>query len=297
MRPKTRTPGEKLALVAARQHGVIARWQLLALGSSPTAIRRMAANGRLHPLYRGVYAVGHRRLTKHGRYMAAVLASGRDAVLSHRCAADLWSLRTGGSLMEVSVAGTRRSRPANIRLYQPRDLPPQDRATIDNIPVTSLARTLVDLAAVVHPDRLGRAWEEADRRRVLDVRAVEDVLARSSGRKGVGHIRTLIAERRTATDTHEGLERDFADIIRKAGLPMPSFNVLIDGYLVDAVWPKRRLIVELDSYAFHDGTKKSFEYERHRQTQLQLKGWRVVPLTDGQMPNAAKIVQALLQGG
>jgi very-short-patch-repair endonuclease len=227
--------------------------------------------------------------------MAAVLACGPGAVLSHRSAARLWNLQTDGAKIEVTSAsrGRRRKR-GPILVHETRELPSQDRGTIDGIPVSSLARTLVDLAAVVNPDRLGRAWEEADRMRKLDVRAVEEVLARSRGRKGTKHIRALIAERRVATDTREGMERDLADAIRKARLPTPAFNVLVEGYLVDAVWFERRLVVELDSYAFHDGTRKSFDHERERHTAPQLKGWTVVRLTSSQMPEAAKIIAALL---
>ena len=280
--------------LATVQHGVVARRQLIELGLSEPMVGRLLARGRLHGIHRGVYAVGHKRLTKHGRYMAAVLACGPTAVLSHRCAADLWGLKTGGTRLEVSVPGTQRRRPKHILLYQPRDIPPRHRGTIDAIPVTSLARTLVDLAAVVDPTRLGRAWEEADRTQRLDVRAVDDVLAGVPNGKGTGHIRALIAERRTATDTREGMERDFADIIRKAGLPTPAYNALIEGFLVDAVWVEQRLIVELDSFDFHDRTRKSHDHERERHTALQLKGWQVVRLTSSQMPNAANIVSALL---
>ena len=283
-----------LADLATTQHGVVARRQLLELGVGPRRFEFLVARGRLHRVHRGVYAVGHRRLTKHGRYMAAVLACGPKAVLSHRCAADLWCLGSGGTRLEVSVPGAQRRRPKIILLYQPRDLPPRDRGTIDAIPVTSLARTLVDLAAVVTADRLGRAWEEADRLGELDVRAVEDVLARGPNRPGTGNIRALIAERRVANDTREGMERDFADEIRKAKLPMPAFNVLVEGYLVDAVWFDSKLVVELDSFAFHDRTLRSFDSERERHTALQLKGWTVVRLTRSQMPHAARIVRALL---
>lgn len=294
MGPEPRTFDFEVAGVATRQHGVIARRQLLAIGLGERVIKRRIARGHLHVLYRGVYAVGHRRLTTRGRYMAAVLACGRDAVLSHRCAADLWNLRVGGTRLEVSVAGARRRRSGSILVYQPRNLPPQDRTEIDGIPITSLARTLVDLAAVVDSRRLGRAFEEAERIGELDLRTVNDVLARSPNRKGTGNVRALLAERRPTTDTREGLERDFADIVREAGLPAPAYNVLVEGFLVDAAWMPQRLIVEIDSWAFHDKTRHNFENERARHTALQLKGWTVVRLTKGQMPDAARIINALL---
>ena len=226
--------------------------------------------------------------------MAAVLACGPDALLSHRSAATLHNLKTGGSRIEVLSASRGRPGPPGVVLHTTRDLPPQDCATVDGIPVTRLPRTLVDLAAVVDARRLGRAFEEAERIGELDVRAVEEVLARSHGRGGTKNVRALLAERRSATDTREGLERDFADAIREAGLPVPAYNALIEGFLVDAVWKDRKLIVELDGYAFHDRTRKSFEDERRRHTALTLKGWTVLRLTAAQMPEAAGILCQML---
>ena len=283
-----------MANLAARQHGVVAIWQLVRIGFHRDAIKRRLAGGRLHRIHRGVYAVGHRRLTSWGRFMAAVLAGGPDALLSHRSAATLHNLKTGGSKIEVISGSRGRPGPPGIVLHTTRDLPPPDRSEIDGIPVTGLARTLVDLAAVVRRERLARAFEEAERIGRLDTRAVGEVLARSHGRRGVGAVRALLAERRTATDTREGLEREFADAIRNAGLPIPAYNALIEGYLVDAVWKQQQLVIELDGYAFHDKTIKSFEEERRRHTALQLKGWTVVRLTASQMPDAAGIVRQLL---
>jgi very-short-patch-repair endonuclease len=294
MGPKSHSVDSLYAEIAARQHGVIARFQLLALGFGDRAIKRRLAGGRLHRVHRGVYAVGHKRLTAWGRFMAAVLACGPEALLSHRSAATLHNLKTGGSRIEVISASRGRPGPPGIVLHTTRDLPPRDRARIDGIPVTSLARTLVDLAAVVDYQRLGRAFEEAERIERLDTRAVEEVLARSHGRKGMGNVRALLAERRVATNTREGIERDFADRIREARLPMPAFNVLIDGYVVDAVWIEHRLIVELDSYEFHDRTRNSFHHERARHADLVLKGWTVLPLTDRQIPRAPEILRPLL---
>ena len=245
-------------------------------------------------MHRGVYAVGHRRLTTWGRFMAAVLACGPGAVLSHRSAARLWNLKTDGAKIEVTTVSSGRTRQrGSVLVHETSDLPKQDRAVLDGIPVTSLARTLVDLAAVVDPTRLGRTFEEAERIRKLDIRAIEAVLLRSNGRNGTKHVRALIAERRPATDTREGLEREFAEIIRQAGLPVPVYNALIGGFLVDAAWMDRRLIVELDGYDFHDRTRKSFEAERVRHTHLQLRGWTVIRLTKGQMPDAASVISAL----
>jgi predicted transcriptional regulator of viral defense system len=279
-----------LPALATRQHGVVSRLQLMELEFHRRAIARMLQTGRLHRIHRGVYAVGHRRLTTWGRFMAAVLACGEPALLSHRSAATLHNLKTGGSKIEVISASRGRAGPPGITLHTTRDLPKQDRTVIDGIPVTALPRTLVDLAAVVDYRRLGRAFEEAERIQRLDTRAVKEVLRRSHGRRGVKAVHVLLAERRIATNTREGIERDFADELRKAGLQLPAFNVLIEGYLVDAVWPQYKLIVELDSYAFHDRTVNGFHRGRGRYAELVLKGWTVVPLTDRQIPRAAEIL-------
>jgi len=294
MSGQSRTPDHLIVDFAARQHRVVARWQLLDAGLRGWVVDHRLELGWLHPVYRGVYAVGTADLTRYGRWMAGVLACGPHAVLSHRSAADLWGLRVGGSRVEVSVPGARRKRPRSILLHQPKQLPTRDRGWIENIPVTSLARTLVDLAAVVKPERLDNAFEEAERIGELDLRALEEVCARSNGKKGVAEITRLIAERRIPDDTREGMEREFAAILRAAGLPIPSFNVLVEGYVVDALWPDYRLIAEIDSWAFHDKTRKSFEDERVRKNELKLAGYEIVEITAGQMPRAAEIIGAFL---
>jgi very-short-patch-repair endonuclease len=153
---------------------------------------------------------------------------------------------------------------------------------------------LVDLAAVVKPERLENAFEEAERIGELDIRALEEVCLRSRGKKGVKRVRALIAGRRMPDDTREGMEREFAARLRAAKLPVPLFNVLVENYLVDAFWPDYRLIAEIDSWAFHDKTRKSFEYERVRKNELKLAGYEVVEITSGQMPYAAEIIRAFL---
>ena len=211
--------------------------------------------------------------------MAAVLASGDGALLSHRSAATLWNLRTGGTKIEVTAESSGRRGPAGLVLRETRHLHPSDRWEIDGIPITSLARTLVDLAAVVDRRRLERAFEEADRIGKLDLKKLEAALDRARGKRGVKTLRRLIAEQRTAFDTRSDLERDLIAYLREHGLPLPQCNVLVEGYLVDAYWPDRRLVVELDGYAFHDRTHRSFDGDRERTVDLQLGGYTVVRLT------------------
>jgi len=181
------TVDRAVAELAGQQHGVVARRQLLAFGLGPGAIEHRIANGRLHRVHYGVYAVGYRSLTPHGRWLAAVLAAGPGAVLSHRSAAALWGLRpAAGRRIDVTVRRRgRRDRPG-IAVHVTRELRDRDRAQRVSIPVTSVARTLLDLAGVIPERQLSRAFEEADRADLLDLDAIEDICLRGRGRRGLG---------------------------------------------------------------------------------------------------------------
>jgi predicted transcriptional regulator of viral defense system len=216
------------------------------------AIRHRLNAGRLHLVHRGVYAVGHRRLARHGRWIAAVLACGHEAVLSHRSAAALWRLAASrGSRVEVTAASRGRVRRAGIELHQVRQFHPEDRSEREGIPVTSVARTLLDFAEVVDPRRLERAFEEADRLQLLNLREIERTCGRNPGRRGLKPLRALLSEAQPVLETRSELERRFLSFCRDAQLPPPAVNVIVAGYEVDALWVDRRLVVELDGYAFH----------------------------------------------
>jgi predicted transcriptional regulator of viral defense system len=185
-----------MAILAAEQHGVVGTWQLVILGFTYDVIHDRVEAGHLHRVYRGVYAVGHRRLTLRGRWMAAVLACGPEAVLSHRSAAALWELRptpSGGGAVDVTVPGRRRSGQDGIRVHSVRTLDPADRSEIDGIPVTALHRTLLDYAEVAHRQQLRHAIEAAERRELLDLRKMDDLVARSWGRHGLKPLNEAIA--------------------------------------------------------------------------------------------------------
>jgi hypothetical protein len=253
MRAKGQPRQLEMAALAARQHGVIALRQLFALGFGRGAVRHMLATGRLHRLHQGVFAVGHFHLSARGRWMAAVLACGDGALLSHLSAAILWGIaRSGSRRLDVTVvAQGGRSRPG-IVVHQVRHLSVDDRAVRERIPITSLARTLLDMAEVVSPRRVERAFEEADRLGLLDVRGVQELCDRSPGRRGLKTLLPLVGERAHPTpDTRSDLEADFAAFCRERELPPPAFNVLVEGFLVDAAWVERKLVVELDSWGFH----------------------------------------------
>jgi hypothetical protein len=288
-----------VAEIAERQHGVVARRQLFALGFGRGAIDHRIAAGRLRPLFLGVYAVGHSLLTVRGRWMAAVLACGEGALLSHASAGALWGFATTArSRIDVTAVGRSRSGQTGIALHQVRRLHAQDRAAVDGIPITSVARTLLDLAEVVSRRRLERAFEDADRRDLLDLTAVLGLLERSPGRRGHKPLGALLSERyRPLTGTRSGLERQFLRLRREVGLPPPLVNSQVAGYEVDMAWPDRRLVVELDSYAFHH-TRAAFERDRARDAALQLQGYRVLRVTDRQLddePEAiVRTIRALL---
>lgn len=279
-RQEGRPRAERLAAVAARQHGVVARRQLRTLGYSPREIRSLVERGHLHRLYRGVYAVGHRRLTVRGRWMAAVLACGPRAVLSHRAASALWDLRPipSGSI-DVTVPGRSRKGQGGIRIHNVRRLHDDDRTVHDGIPVTALHRTLLDYAEVAHFQQLRHAVDAAERRDRLDGRELERLYERGRGRRGLKHLKAAVAKLKgSAPWTQSELERQFLAMIREAGLPEPRTNVFVEGFLVDLWWPESRLVVEIDSYGFHKDRRK-FESDRLQDTKLQLAGCRTIRVT------------------
>jgi Protein of unknown function (DUF559) len=245
------------------------------------AIENRLVRGRLHPVHRGVYAVGHRVLTVYGRWMAAVLAHGPSAVLSHRSAASLWGLsRSTRSTIEVTA--DRRWSRAGVELHRS-GLPADETTTVDGIPVTSAPRTLLDLAAVLDAHALERALEQAEARRLTDHLSLDDLLIRHPRCPGAGALRRILAAGYTAsTATRSELEDRFLAFLEARGLPRPHANASINvrGRWVecDCVWRSRRLIVELDGRGTHD-TAAAFDRDRERDRALHAAGWRVVRVT------------------
>jgi hypothetical protein len=285
--------------VASRQHGVVSYQQLLDLGLRPDAIQWRLGKGQLLRLHKGVYAVGHLPLTAHGRWRAAVLACP-GGVLSHRSAAGLWQLRPSTGPGEVTVRTSGRRSPHGILAHVSRSLPADERTRRDGIPVTTVARTLLDLAGVLSPRDLERALEKGQRLHLLSARSVERLIERTNGRRGAGRLAALLAEDRAAmTITRSELEARFLSLCRHAGLPTPLVNVHVVGFEVDALWPAERLVVELDGYAYHR-TRTAFERDRARDAALLLAGYRVVRITSRMLekqPRAvAEMVRSLLAG-
>lgn len=287
MTPKaqTRRGGKRereraLSRLATRQHGVVARRQLLALGFGEEAIKVRLDAERLHTLHREVFAVGHMRISETGRRWAAVLAYGEGALLSHRSAAALWGLaRRHPRLIDVTAATGRQgiNRRAGLFIHRGR-LHPEDRTERGGLPVTTVARTLFDLAEFVSFKDLGAAWEEADRLRLLELRAVEQVCERGYGRRALRPVRRLLTGAQAATITRSPLEDEFAAFCRAQKLPPPIFNTTVLGFEVDALWSRQRVAVELDSWTFHRH-RAAFERDRARDSALQAAGYRVLRIT------------------
>jgi hypothetical protein len=266
---------------AGGQHGVVARSQLVALGLGRGAIGHRLEHGRLHPLHRGVYAVGHRAITRHGAWMAAVLVAG-DAALSHHSAAALWGiLGTARGRVDITVARPLRPRP-RIAVHEA-PLPPDEVTTHHGIPVTAPARTLLDLAGVVPRHLLEHAATEAEVRRLTSPTSLADLAARYPTRAGTKAIRALIRDRAIGANVAKhALELRFLAVLDAHDLPRPRTNATIDLHPkpreVDCLWPAHRLIAELDGFAAH-GTREAFEADRHRDRQLQVAGYRVTRIT------------------
>ena len=274
----------QLATLAAKQHGVVSRWQLKKLGYSPAEIRGLADRGHLHRLYRGVYAVGHKRLTTRGRWMAAVLACGPRAVLSHRAAIALYDLRPIPSgPIDVTVPGRTRRGHSGIRIHNVRQLHPADRTVVDGIPVTSAHRALLDFAEVTQFQQLRLALDAAEHRDLPDGHELSRLYDRAGGRRGLKPLRAAVAHLRgPAPWTQSELERRFLAAIRDRGLPEPRTNVYVEGCLVDCWWPESRLVVELDGYKYHKDRRK-FERDRLQDTKLQLAGCMTIRVTQARI--------------
>ncbi len=277
--PRPRDVG--LGRLAAAQFGVVTSTQLVELGFSSSAISRMVASGRLIRLYRGVYAVGHSRLVARGRWLAAVLACGERTALSHREAAALTELRfCDRSRTDVTVPGRSRCGQPGIQVHRVRNLHPDEITELEGIRVTTIARTLLDLCEVVPADQVRRAFEKAERMEGLDSRALRLVAERAHGRRALKLFLPLIAEdHTTAARAKSDLEARFLDLVRERQLPMPVVNGIVGGYEVDAHWPGTRLIIELDSWAFHR-SKRSFHADRKKWLDLRSQGFDVLTVTD-----------------
>ena len=252
---------QKIAWIASRQHGVVARAQLLDAGVSSREIGRRVESGSLIRVFRGVYRVGHQAPSVESHFIAAVLACGDGAVLSGRAAAYLYGLvKRPPPRPEVTAPTERRVK--GVLTRRCRDLRPGERTKYRRIPITTVPRTLVDVAAQLEPEELTRACHEADVRHGTKPQHVEAVLARRPNAPGAGELRAIL--RGDTRVTLSGLERRFLELLREAGLPLPRTNRVAGAHRVDCRWPEYRLTVELDGYRYHN-TRYGWEQDRERE--------------------------------
>lgn len=272
-------PDAVIGALGERQHGVVARRQLLDAGIGRRAVDHRLACGRLRAVHRGVYAVGHRVLSRDGRWTAALLAVGPDAVLSHRSAAALWRIRPSTRL-DVTVPRALPRRPG-VQLHRSARFA-DEVAVVRGMAVTTPTRTLLDLAAAVSRQELEKALNEAEVLRLTDEVPLGALVDRHPTLPGTSALRAILADHaRGTTITRSELEDRFLAFVEAAGLPRPRVNALTldDQTLeVDCLWRDQSLIAELDGRATH-GTRHAFERDRARDRMLQARGWRVVRIT------------------
>lgn len=287
-----REQGRSLQLVriAERQSGVISRCQALDCGLTSSAISRWVVLGRLRRVHPGVYSVGHRAFGIAGRISAALLYAGPGAALSHTTAAWWWQLiEAEPQRIHVSMKADRSSLP-EVRVHRPRSL---ESARHRGLPVTTVARTLVDLAGIASQRVLRRALAQADYRRLLDPNAVYAVLGR--GQPGSAALRMALARHSPQlARTLSVLEERFLALCEGRGFPVPEVNARLAGMTVDALWREQRVVVELDGYAAH-GTRAAIERDRHREVDLRAHGYRVLRYTWEQVTEQADRVAADLR--
>ena len=277
--------------LARRQHGAIAWEQLAQLGLSAGWVQHRVARGWLRRLHRGVYLVGPLEV-QHARAMAATLAVGEGALLSHYPVAVVWGLRPPGQgPMEITVVG-REVRPREgIRTHTAAYLHPDDATRHQNIPVTSPARMLLDLATVVSARDLGRATEEAQVQQRVTLHSLNEQLSRYPTHRGAAALRSAI--RTDAALTRSEAERRLLELIRAARLRPPTTNAKVGRHEVDFLWREERLVVEVDGYAFHS-SRRSFERDRRRDRDLQAQGYRVLRITWRELTQEPEAVLAEL---
>ena len=288
-----------MARLAVPQHGVLSLDQARGLGLTPRSVQRRAAAGRLHRIHQGVYSlIPTELLTREGRWMAAVLACGPDAALSHRSAAALHGLRDwGGVRIDVTVPKRSALEHKGIQLHRSTTLAQQDVMSVNHIPVTTVARTLLDLADVIGRRRLERAFDQSEMLEVFDLLALMDQLERNAGRrKAVGIVRGVLNEHYVgSTLTESEFEEAFLGLVRELGVPQPEVQAwltLPDGLppvRADFLWRAERIVVETDGRFWHN-TRQRFESNAARDQRLVVAGWRPFHVTKRQMKRERYVV-------
>ncbi len=287
-----------MAELAGRQYGVVSRQQLASIGMAESAIDRRIRAGRLHQLHRGVFAVGHRVVVREGRLLAAVLYVGDGAVLSHRSAAELWGVVGTRGLGRIDVCAPRSARSsAAIRRHHVR-YAASELAVRRKIPVTTLARTLFDIAAGMPMEAFEAALRQAEYLHRFRLEELERLLVIHPGRRGAATFKACLRrlERGPMGRRRSKLEDRFAALLARTELPRAELNVLLDlgkdMIEADCLWRERRVIVELDGRDAH-ATRVAFESDRERDRRLQAVGWRVIRVTWRQLDDPTALLADL----
>ena len=296
---RSRDDDRGLARLAGQQYGLVARFQLIEAGWSEGAIQKRIRSGRLHQLHAGVYLVGHRLISREGRWMAAVLASGPEAVLSHWSAAHLWMIRPNSrTIIDVTVP---RKSTSTKGIRRHHSLLPADERTIEEgIPVTTVPRTILDLAATESADVVENLLREAEHRQLSDRLSLPHLIERYPGKRGTRKVQ--LALDRLKEDPvgrkRSRLEERFAPFLRRYRLPLPRFNdwILLGDkrHQVDCHWPDLRQIVELDGWDAHS-TRTAFREDRARDRRLTAAGYTVTRITWSQLDDEPEGIAADLR--
>jgi len=285
-----------LADLADAQHGVVARWQLIDRGVRRGAIESRIQRGHLHRVHQGVYAVGRRTLDRRGRMMAAVLACGPGAVLSHRSAGELWGI-VPGRQARPEVTCERPRRREGIVGHRAA-LPGDEREVVEGIPVTSLARTLFDLASTLSRRELERAFHEAEVRQLTGKLSVPRLLRRYPRHRGSRALRGILAAKRPEGISRNDFEERFLALLDAHGLPRPRMNAAVHlrgrFFEIDCLWDDDRLAVELDGGAVHR-TRSAFHGDRERDRILVAEGYRTARVTWDQLRDEPEEIVADLR--
>jgi predicted transcriptional regulator of viral defense system len=273
-----------IAQLAERQHGVVARRQLEAIGLGRGAVAHRVSAGRLHRVHRGVYAVGHTVLTVNGRRMAAVLAAGPGAVLSHASAAALWEIRpTAAARIDVSVRGAGgRGKRRGLRIHRTPTLRDDEITQHHAIRVTTPARTLFDLASTLSRRSLERALDEAEIRELYDLTSLDALARAHAGERGARALAHALAEDGEPMLTDSELEERMLALCDDHGLERPTPRAWVAGLRVDFLFAASRLVVETDGYRYHR-TRRAFERDRERDAILARAGYRTLRFTHRQL--------------
>jgi len=291
----------EIARIAARQKGLITREQLLRCGLGRGAIDHRLKNGRLHRYHPGVYVVGHTSLEQFGGELAAVLYYRGHAIVSHRTAALVWGLVESppDEVTLTVVDSDCRSRPG-LRLHRAARIDRSDVQAQRGLPLTSAARTLLDLAGGASGVELEDALAKARGRRLVRDEEIRAAISRAPNRRGASRMSRLLGSGRRSGFTRSKAERRLRALVEAAQLPQPLVNVPLLGYTVDFLWPDQRVVLEVDGLAYHAGAA-AFTRDRRRDQRLTAAGYLPMratwdDLTEEFLPFVARLAQALVQG-